>query len=51
MIRKVVFRPQADEELQSARLTGHLTDTVFRRYDIVSPNDLRIAAERLAGRG
>ena len=33
------------------KLTGHLTDSVFRRYDIVSPNDLRVAAERLAGRG
>ena len=29
------------------RLTGHQTDSVFRRYDIVSPDDLRIAAERL----
>jgi len=26
---------------------GHKTDSVFRRYDIVSPDDLRIAAERL----
>ena len=33
------------------KLTGHLTDSVFRRYDIVSPNDLRVAAERLARRG
>jgi hypothetical protein len=29
------------------RLTGHKTDSVFRRYDIVSPNDLRVAVERL----
>lgn len=29
------------------KLTGHKTDSVFRRYDIVSPNDLRVAAERL----
>jgi integrase len=29
------------------KLTGHKTDSVFRRYDIVSPDDLRIAAERL----
>jgi integrase-like protein len=33
------------------KLTGHLTDSVFRRYDIVSPNDLKVAAERLARRG
>ena len=32
------------------KLTGHLTDSVFRRYDIVSRNDLRVAAERLARR-
>jgi integrase len=29
------------------KMTGHKTDSVFRRYDIVSPDDLRIAAERL----
>lgn len=29
------------------RLTGHKTDSVFRRYDIVSPNDLQVAVERL----
>jgi integrase len=29
------------------RLTGHKTDSVFRRYDIVSPDDLRMAVERL----
>lgn len=29
------------------KLTGHRTDSVFRRYDIVSPNDLRVAVERL----
>lgn len=28
-------------------LTGHKTDSVFRRYDIVSPDDLRVAVERL----
>ena len=33
------------------KLTAHLTDSVFRRYDIVNPNDLRVAAERLARRG
>jgi hypothetical protein len=27
--------------------TGHKTDSVFRRYDIVSPDDLRVAVERL----
>src|SRR5262249_53505013 len=27
--------------------TGHKTDRGFRRYDIVSANDLRVAAERL----
>jgi integrase len=32
------------------KLTGHLTESVFRRYDIVSPNDLRVAAEKLARR-
>src|SRR5437667_1295810 len=29
------------------KLTGHKTDSVFRRYDIVSPDDLRLAVERL----
>jgi integrase len=29
------------------KLTGHKTDSVFRRYDIVSPDDLRMAVERL----
>jgi hypothetical protein len=29
------------------KMTGHKTDSVFRRDDIVSPDDLRIAAERL----
>jgi len=29
------------------KMTGHKTDSVFHRYDIVSPDDLRIAAERL----
>ena len=28
------------------KLTGHKTDSVFRRYDIVSPDDLRVAVER-----
>ena len=29
------------------KLAGHKTDSVFRRYDIVSPDDLRVAVERL----
>jgi integrase len=29
------------------KLTGHKTHSVFRRYDIVSPDDLRVAVERL----
>jgi hypothetical protein len=29
------------------KLTGHKTDSVFYGYDIVSPNDLRVAVERL----
>lgn len=29
------------------KLTGHKTDSVFRRYDIVSADDLRVAVERL----
>jgi integrase len=29
------------------KMTGHKTDSVFRRYDIASPDDLRVAAERL----
>jgi hypothetical protein len=29
------------------KMTGHKTDSVFRRYDIASPGDLRVAAERL----
>ena len=31
----------------ATKLTGHKTDSVFRRYDIVSPDDLRVAVERL----
>jgi integrase len=31
------------------KLTGHKTNSVFRRYDIVSPNDLRVAVELLNG--
>jgi integrase len=30
------------------KLTGHKTESVFRRYDIVSEGDLQIAVERLA---
>jgi len=30
------------------KLTGHKTESVFRRYSIVSSQDLRDAAERLA---
>jgi integrase len=29
------------------KMTGHKTDSEFRRYDIASPGDLRVAAERL----
>lgn len=29
------------------KLTGHKTEAVYRRYDIVSPNDLRAAVDRL----
>jgi hypothetical protein len=29
------------------KLAGHKTDSVFRRYDIVSPDDLRVAVERI----
>jgi integrase len=29
------------------KLTGHKTESVFRRYDIISESDLRTAAERL----
>jgi hypothetical protein len=29
------------------KLTGHTTGRVFRRYGIVSPDDLRVAIERL----
>ncbi len=28
-------------------LTGHKTEAVYKRYDIVSPNDLNTAVERL----
>jgi integrase len=33
----------------AAKLTGHKTEGVYRRYAIVSDADLRAAAERLAG--
>ena len=29
------------------KMTGHKTDSVFRRYDIASPDDLRVAADAL----
>jgi integrase len=29
------------------KMTSHKTDSVFQRYDIVSPDDLRVAAARL----
>ena len=32
------------------QLTGHLTDSVFRRYDIVSGGDLKAAAQKLDAR-
>ena len=32
----------------SMRISGHQTDSVFRRYDITSDEDLRLAAERTA---
>ena len=38
--------PQAVAET----LTGHLTDAVFNRYNIVSEGDLVDAAERMSGR-
>ena len=33
------------------QLTGHKTESVYQRYDIVSESDLLIAAERLDGHG
>jgi integrase len=33
------------------QLTGHLTESVYQRYDIVSESDLLIAAEKLDGHG
>ena len=38
---------EAAHEGGAMKLTGHKTDSVFRRYDIVSPDDLRVAVERL----
>jgi hypothetical protein len=29
-------------------VSGHKTDSIFRRYDITSDDDLRLAAERTA---
>ena len=29
------------------KLTGHKTESIYRRYDIVSPNDLQVAAQLL----
>ena len=31
------------------KLTGHRTENVYRRYAIVSPADLRVAALKLSG--
>jgi hypothetical protein len=38
-----------DDERVAMQMTGHKTGSVFRRYDIVSPDDLRVAVERLNG--
>ena len=43
----VAHRQQQGIVRADVRITGHKTDSVFRRYDIVSPNDLRVAVERL----
>ena len=37
------------EAARQMRLTGHKTRSVFDRYDITSPGDLRDAARRLDG--
>jgi hypothetical protein len=29
------------------KLTGHKTDSVFRRYDITSPDDMRVTRDLL----
>jgi hypothetical protein len=50
------FRRTAERNLERARvprsqamkLTGHLTESVYRRYAIVSTSDLNDAADRLA---
>ena len=31
------------------QLTGHLTESVYQRYDIVSESDLMIAVEKMDG--
>jgi hypothetical protein len=40
-------RDQRIHRPPAARLTGHKTESVFERYNITSPDDLRDAVRRL----
>jgi hypothetical protein len=48
--RRSAIRTLIRSDIKRAHCDGrqrHKTDSVFRRYDIVSPDDLRVAVERL----
>ena len=44
-VRRMVRR--GVPQLVARRISGHLTDAIFQRYDITSDPDLTLAAERI----